>query len=66
MFWDGGIKMESNSKKINGMKNASDRNSDDLMGILRQIADLQNKNRIAKMSDEMKDRSNIPVKSWNS
>ncbi len=55
--------MGSKINKINGMENAPDRNSNDIMGILRQIVDLQNKNRIAKMSDEIKDRSNIPIKS---
>ena len=58
--------MESNMKKIGGVKNTPERNSNDIMGILRQIADLQNKNRINKMNGEIKSLSSIPVKLWNS
>ena len=53
-------------KKIGGVKNTPERNSNDIMGILRQIADLQNKNRINKMNGEIKSLSSIPVKLWNS
>ena len=53
-------------KKISGVKNTPERNSNNIMGILRQIADLQNKSRINKMNGETKSLSSIPVKSWNS